>query len=121
MGYANMTEIDKTARQLVDEALRTIYEDREQTYGDPGKNITCIAAMWSGYIGTNLSSEDVCNMMALLKLSRLRNTPQHDDSMIDLIGYTLLSRRIREEQKKSCTPAEVRSIVGNLAATWDDV
>ena len=84
---------------IADKAKEIIYGDRESTYGDPTKNLRCIAGMWSAYIGVEVTPHDVCNMMIALKLARLKNTPDHEDSMIDLIGYTLLQERIGESNE----------------------
>lgn len=83
----------KTKPSLTTEAEAIIYGDREATYGDPSKNLRAIAAMWSAYLGTEVTATQVCDMMVLLKVARLKNTPQHRDSMVDIIGYTLLKER----------------------------
>jgi hypothetical protein len=85
---------------IADKAKEIIHGDREKTYGEPGKNLNVIAGMWSAYLCADISAADVCNMMALLKIARLRNTPGHEDSMVDLIGYTLLQDRILNESDK---------------------
>lgn len=86
--------LDQKRTNIADKAKEIIYGDREQTYGDPGKNIQLIADMWSTYLGVPVTQGDVCNMMCLLKIARLKNTPGHEDSMVDLVGYTLLQERI---------------------------
>ena len=35
-----------------------------------------------------------------LKVARLRNDPEHEDSKVDIIGYTLLMERLRESIDK---------------------
>lgn len=78
------------------EAENVIYGDREQTYGDPGKNLRRIAALWSAYLGfeRTLEADDVANMMILLKIARLINTPAHRDSLVDICGYAALIERV---------------------------
>lgn len=76
------------------ESEKVIYGDREQTYGEPAKNLNVVAGLWTAYTGTELNAHDVCNMMALLKIARIKNCPDHRDSKVDLIGYTLLHERI---------------------------
>lgn len=85
---------------IADKAKEIIYGDREAIYGDPAKNLKVIAQMWRSYLGVYVSSEDVCNMMVLLKVARLRNEPLHEDSMIDIIGYTLLQERINQKPEQ---------------------
>lgn len=82
---------------IAKEAEEIIYGDREATYGDPSKNLRIIASLWSAYLGTEITATQVCDMMVLLKVARLKNTPHHRDSMVDIIGYTLLKERCRNE------------------------
>lgn len=81
---------------IADKAKEIIYGDRESCYGDPGKNLRLIAVMWSAYLGIDVTPEQVCDMMVQLKIARLKNTPDHEESKIDIIGYTLLKERINE-------------------------
>lgn len=82
----------KTAHDIV-------HGDREKTYGDPGKNLRLIAQYWSTHTGITITETDVCIMMQLLKIARLRNDSEHDDSWIDIIGYAALKNRIKNECK----------------------
>lgn len=66
-----------------------IHGDRQAHYGTPQENFSAIALMWSAYLGVDVSASDVCHMMALLKIARLRNG-QHDDSSVDACGYMAL-------------------------------
>ncbi len=88
--------IVRTANNIEKEAREIIYADREKTYGHPAKNIEHIAALWSAYTNTTITADQVCDMMVLLKLARLKNNPTHRDSLVDMIGYTLLKERIHE-------------------------
>ena len=84
---------------ILDEANKIIYGDREQTYGHPSKNLECIGDMWSAYlrsrfnINIELKAEDVALMNVLLKVSRLGNTPNLRDSLVDICGYAALVER----------------------------
>lgn len=84
----------KTAHDIV-------HGDREKTYGDPGKNLRLIAQYWSTHTGITITETDVCIMMQLLKIARLRNDPEHDDSWIDIIGYAALKNRIKNERENA--------------------
>lgn len=83
--------------EIADKAKQIIHGDREMTYGDPTKNINNIAKLWSAYLGFDINPSDVCNMMKLLKIARLKNCPSHEESMIDIIGYTLLNEIIQSK------------------------
>ena len=87
---------EKQVKSIEQEARETIYGDRERTYGHPAKNLEHIAELWSAYTRTTITADQVCDMMILLKLARLKNDPTHRDSLIDMIGYTLLKERIHE-------------------------
>ena len=69
--------------------------DRQEDYGEAHESFEAIARMWSAYLGTNLEGRDVCNLMALLKLARLRNGP-HDDSSVDACGYLALGAELAD-------------------------
>jgi hypothetical protein len=81
------------------EAERIIYGDREQTYGDPSKNLNCIADFWCSYLRSrfgqcpDIGAEDVAAMMALLKIAREAHLHKRDN-IFDAIGYLGLIERI---------------------------
>lgn len=81
-------------------AAEIIHGDREQTHGDPSKNLSAIAAYWNTYLQQKfgfqgaLTAEDVCVMMIQLKVARLGSNPTHKDSWIDIAGYVGLQDRI---------------------------
>ena len=41
------------------DAIRLVDEDRNDSYGPPEENLGRIAAMWSGYIGKEITAQDV--------------------------------------------------------------
>lgn len=100
MATANKQQKEVSNKSLLQQAHEIIYGDREQTYGDPTKNLRNIAAYWSIHLsattGENivLTPEDVCEMMILLKVARLANTPNHRDSLLDIAGYAGLQDRV---------------------------
>jgi Domain of unknown function (DUF6378) len=75
---------------IVNEALRLIHGDRQESYGDAKENNGRIAALWSAYLGTNVTAVDVAKMMVLLKLSRSRQR-YHKDNYVDAVAYLLLA------------------------------
>ena len=80
------TEILETAKHLVN-------GDRQEDYGDAVESFQAIAEMWSACLGVAVSGRDICNLMALLKIARLRNGP-HEDSSVDGAGYLALGAEI---------------------------
>ena len=90
-------------QNILREAENIIYGDREQTYGKPSKNLTCIAQLWTAYLTNRqnsdepLSATDVAAMMTLLKIARLANSPDHRDSLVDGCGYLALIERCHQD------------------------
>lgn len=57
-------------------------------YGTPEDSFDLISKLWSVYLGKEITSVDVCMLMSLLKIVRVKNNPTHTDSLIDLAGYS---------------------------------
>jgi hypothetical protein len=87
-----------TRSEILKEAEALINGDREKDYGTPQESFGCIAKMWSAYIGMDVDAADVCLMMALLKIARLRNGP-HRDSSRDGAGYMAIGAEMSEDFK----------------------
>jgi hypothetical protein len=92
---------------ILEQAAAIVDGDREQTYGDPGKNLRAIAGMWTQWLIARghmppdfyLTTDDVACMMVQLKLARLANDPRHRDSQIDACGYLRLLERTQQHVK----------------------
>lgn len=82
-----------TRKRVLSEAERCVCGQREQDYGTPDDSFQKIAALWTAYLSQNsivdtvFSAYDVAVMMALLKIARISENPQHMDSWVDLAGY----------------------------------
>ena len=79
------------------EVLHTAIElcngQREEDYGSPAESMGVVAHMWSAYVGYEITARDVCNMMALLKIARLRNGT-HEDSAADAAAYVAMGEEV---------------------------
>ena len=77
----------RDCQEIVDEF---IIKERKERYGN---NFPCIANLWITYLSRRLgkevhiTDEDVAIMMALMKVSRLAQSPTNEDSIVDLINY----------------------------------
>jgi len=78
---------------VLEDASSLINGARQSDYGTPAENFQCIADMWAAYLGREISPADVTNMMALLKIARLRNG-YHRDSFVDGCGYLALGAEL---------------------------
>lgn len=88
----------KTA--IADDAKRIVSGARRTAYGKPEDNFERIAKFWQAYFentgrgGANVTAADVSPLMRLMKEARLCETPDHRDSFVDLVGYTLTGAEI---------------------------
>jgi hypothetical protein len=75
----------------------SILDERGKSYGPVtrGGNITRTAALWSSYIGTDITEHDVAWMMVLLKASRSKQDPGNLDNFLDAHGYLDIAERLR--------------------------
>lgn len=91
---------------ILHEADKIIYGDREKAYGNPRFNLDTIAQLWSVYLkrkfpipaldySLDITAEDVAQFMILLKTARLIHNPTHIDSLTDQAGYAALQHRIQ--------------------------
>ena len=69
---------------------KEIIAQRKEQYGN---NFPLICKLFNNYlqniknVDIVLTPEDVSILMGLMKISRLANSPDHEDSLIDLINY----------------------------------
>jgi hypothetical protein len=84
-----------TAQEVLDEAS-AIRSTRGNIYGSPVRNHRRIAELWSTYLDTHITPDQVAICMALTKISRLAQTAGHAnrDSYVDLVAYAALSAEI---------------------------
>ena len=92
--YKNKYDID--APDLPD----TSFHLGGRPYGDMVGCHQQIADLWNAFLSDKLKealgAQDVAMLMALLKIARLRVSPEHRDSVIDLAGYTAIYGAIIE-------------------------
>jgi hypothetical protein len=73
-----------TRNQLLNMALTTVTEERQDPYGEPEDSFGTIASFWSAYLaarrcGSDLRPFDVAAMMALLKIARIAHSGGTND------------------------------------------
>lgn len=81
-----------TRAKLLSDASEIVTSDRANAYGPPEDNFKRIAALWEVYLEQHpsdapINATDVANMMVLMKVARLMQTPGHRDSWLDIAGY----------------------------------
>lgn len=70
--------------------------DRHATYGDAKTSHSRIAALWSAYLGIELSASDIAACMVLMKVSRTKGA-KHSDNWVDICGYAALGGEMEED------------------------
>ena len=92
-----------TRKRVLSEAEKCVCGKREQDYGTPEDSFQKIGTFWTAYLNyaVNIDAEDVAAMMALLKIARISENPQHMDSWVDGCGYFACGGEIagKEETK----------------------
>lgn len=93
--------------QIADEAKHIVASKRRADYGKPEDNFERIARFWQAYFENTgrgdikITAKDVSPLMRLMKEARLCESPQHYDSFVDLVGYTLTGAETNEVEKPS--------------------
>ena len=70
-----------------------IIKQRGKDYGSPESNLGRTAALWSAYLGTEITAEQVCICMALVKVSRMA-AGRKEDNYLDAQAYITLAREL---------------------------
>ena len=82
-------------KEILETAIKTVCEERQDSYGKPEDNFAIIADLWSGYLGdVMLKAEDVAIMMILLKIARIRTGKFKPDNYIDIAGYAACAAEV---------------------------
>ena len=76
------------------EAQKLINGPRAKEYGPAKFNHERIAKIWSVILAREVTAEEVVACMIGVKLARLAETLDHDDSWVDIIGYAALGGEI---------------------------
>lgn len=74
------------------EAQRIVTGARRAAYGSPEDNFRRISDLWNTHmVNTGRAAvfqpRDVAILMILMKLARLAESPDHRDSIVDIMGY----------------------------------
>lgn len=80
--------------ELFGTAATIISADRQATYGPAKDNFSSTGRLWAQVLGVPVTPEQVALCMVLLKIDRLRVTPSHEDTWVDILGYAALGGEI---------------------------
>lgn len=106
-------EAENTKQYLAAEALRITSGERRKAYGPPENNFARIARFWDAYFKNtgrdiDVTAADVSPLMRFIKEARLCETPDHLDSFVDLVGYTLTGSEVNGVAAPSAAVATAR-------------
>jgi hypothetical protein len=87
-----------STESLFDEVITTIHQ-RGSVYGHPFYNHKRIAGLWSAYLDFPITPHQAALCMALVKVSRLTETPDHQDSIKDFIAYGAVYKTVLDAVK----------------------
>lgn len=85
---------------IADEAKAIVTGARRAAYGRPEDNFERIPRFWQAYFentgrsAVQITARDISPLMRLMKEARLCESPDHRDSFVDLVGYTLTGAEI---------------------------
>lgn len=95
--YPDLEPVDP---RPLDKALELVHGNRGRDYGHPADDFARTAGMWHALFGWDVEPEDVALAMICVKLSRLRQTPDHEDSPVDVAGYAETFVMVIERQQE---------------------
>jgi hypothetical protein len=78
--------------------IASIIHERGAVYGHPYYNHKRISELWSAYLDHPISPSQAALCMALVKVSRLTESPNHEDSIKDAIAYISIYKTVLEAE-----------------------
>jgi len=86
--------LEQSAHQWTDKGgLVDIITERGKDYGSPESNLVRTAALWSAYLGTEITAEQVSICMALVKVSRMAASYKADN-YLDAKAYLEIAEQL---------------------------
>ena len=79
-------------------AATLVSGDRGFEHGDAVDCFRMISDFWSVYLGIEVTSSQVCQMMNLLKVARSAQNPKKEDNYVDSAGYVDLACYLETEE-----------------------
>ena len=71
-----------------------VFEERSAQYGAPKMFFEALARRWSLTLGRPVTPAEVVLCMIDLKLERLANNAAHQDSIVDIAGYSAVLHEV---------------------------
>jgi hypothetical protein len=84
-----------------------VLAQRRHEYGPPAEHFKQVAGRWSLTLGTAVRPEQIVLCLLDLKVARLAHDPAHWDSLVDLIGYSVVLHELVHDASAAKGSAEV--------------
>ena len=91
-----------------DDGIKRVTIDRGDIYGHPLTNFERIAHLKAGVAGCKDPAIRHALEMICVNMSRLVQTPDHDDSILDIAGYARTMAMILDEREKRDVSEETK-------------
>ena len=83
------------------EAAMIAVQQRRDEYGSPRRRHGRSAVMWTAIMGVEFTPEQVALCLAAMKIARLSENADHQDSWVDLAGYAATGSECLHERQKT--------------------
>jgi hypothetical protein len=93
---------------------------RRHEYGPPAEHFMQVARRWSLTLGTTVRPEQVILCLLDLKVARLAHDPRHRDSLVDLIGYSVVLHELVRDASAATRSAEVAELAEHKSSPGAD-
>lgn len=90
-------------RDILERAIQATCGERDATYGDPADCFAAIALLWSDYLERPISPRDVAVCLGLLKVARIKASPDHEDNYVDGAAYLAIAGELASDRSESST------------------
>ena len=80
------------------DGAKTVVTQRQVVHGQPENSFGLIAAYWSAHLDVTVTAADVTVMLTMLKLARIKASPEHVDNWIDGAGYLACGGELATEK-----------------------
>lgn len=86
---------------ILEEALDITTKARKNSYGNPSDDFARASSMYQPILESNIDPRlKHALLMIQVKISRLLNTPDHHDSLVDIAGYANTYDMVLDEIKE---------------------
>ena len=94
-----MAEPQAYIRGVITKLETILTRDRREAHGDAMYCMKAIAKYWSLYLDKELTEENICVMMSLLKIARTTTgNKDNRDHLIDSAGYGILAVALKDRK-----------------------